>query len=329
MSTIETQLIESIHSHELSSVSKVILANPTSLNERELLLAKSAQAVSARILERCQLEGAAIVNCLVSAGIPCEFHAQDLILHPPQFEKFTVTLECEDPTQAVNIASDNGYWLHIPTSEPEWTDFRRNNSQIVMTRIDDVTTRMVLKWSVHRSFFSRVIRRLARELQRLVPNSRKGYTEPFLGTPASLLPGLLEFASVSSSDVLLDVGCGDGRVLIEAARVYGCRCIGYELEESLCDLARASAVENGVEHLVEINNDEIQSAPHDNVSVVFLFLPVKLMSKFINAFREQLKPGARIVAHEQLPIESDVPADCMAPLFSETSITVAHLWMVP
>ncbi|NIR35472.1 MAG: methyltransferase domain-containing protein, partial [Actinobacteria bacterium] len=75
---------------------------------------------------------------------------------------------------------------------------------------------------------------------------------PFLSTPASLLEPLLEVADPGPDDVVVDLGCGDGRLVVAAASAFGCRSVGVESSETLARKAEASAAAAGLGSLVEI-----------------------------------------------------------------------------
>ncbi len=162
--------------------------------------------------------------------------------------------------------------------------------------------------------------------RRFGARSRKTSIGEFLGTPTDLIPELLAFANVNGSDVVYDLGCGDGRILIEAATRYGCRAVGYELDPSLCRIARDLASREQVNHLVTIHNADAMAAEIGGADVVFLFQPPDTVSRLVPELLKQLSPTGRIVAHEQSRVRCDPSPAASRPLFSPAALTVAHLW---
>jgi len=119
----------------------------------------------------------------------------------------------------------------------------------------------------------------------------------FVPTPDDIVAKMLEVAGVTKDDVLYDPGCGDGRIVITAAKKYGCRGVGIELSPKLVRDARASAVRNHVERLVRILEEDIYTVDMSEATVVTLYLLPGMNVKLIPQL-QQLKPGARIVAHD-------------------------------
>jgi len=149
-----------------------------------------------------------------------------------------------------------------------------------------------------------------------------------LGTPHQLIPQLLEFAGLRPEDVLLDLGCGDGRVVVEAARRYGCKAVGYELDGNLCEIAMDLAARSKVEDLVQFHNVDAKSAPVEASTVVFLFLPPPMVCRTLPGLIDRLPSGSRIIAHELLRVKCDIPPVKSSPLIAHSALTVAHLWRV-
>ena len=119
----------------------------------------------------------------------------------------------------------------------------------------------------------------------------------FVPTPDDIVAKMLEVAGVTKDDVIYDPGCGDGRIVIAAAKKYGCRGVGIELSPKLVRDARASAVRNQVERLVRILEEDIYAVDMSEATVVTLYLLPGMNVKLIPQL-QKLKPGARIVAHD-------------------------------
>ena len=118
----------------------------------------------------------------------------------------------------------------------------------------------------------------------------------YMPTPQDVVDRMLELAEVSRDDLVYDLGCGDGRVLVTAAKDYGSRCRGYDIDPLRVRDSLENARESGVEHLVEVEQRDIFTLDLKDADVVFLYLLPELNVRLIPQLR-QLKPGARIVSH--------------------------------
>ena len=154
----------------------------------------------------------------------------------------------------------------------------------------------------------------------------------FLGTPPGLIGPLLDFAGVCEGRTIVDLGCGDGRVLIEAASRFGCRGRGYETDDDLARRARDAAITAGVEHLVEIVNDDALRAPVGDADLVFAFLPPEAVGAILEPTLRQLGSSAVFLSHEQLANtlarEPDRSGLVLGPSNdpADGGVTVANLW---
>jgi precorrin-6B methylase 2 len=120
---------------------------------------------------------------------------------------------------------------------------------------------------------------------------------PFDPTPQEVVERMLTLANVKSSDVLYDLGAGDGRVVIAAAKKYGIRAVGYEIDPGLAKLARENVRHAGVERLVEIREQDFLTADLSRASVVTLYLSYDGNLALRPQLMRQLKPGARVVSY--------------------------------
>lgn len=118
----------------------------------------------------------------------------------------------------------------------------------------------------------------------------------YLPTPQDVVDKMLELAEVSKDDLVYDLGCGDGRVLVTAATTYGCRCRGYDIDPHRIRDSLQNARKHGVERLVEVEREDIFTLDLKDADVVFLYLLPELNVRLIPQLK-QLKPGARIVSH--------------------------------
>jgi SAM-dependent methyltransferase len=125
---------------------------------------------------------------------------------------------------------------------------------------------------------------------------------PYVPSPIEVVDRMLEFAEVKKGDVVFDIGSGDGRVVIEAAKKYGVKGVGIELDSRLVELARAGAKREGVDHLVEFKQGDAFKADLSAATVVTLYMLPSFNKLFRPILEKQLKPGARVVVHDY-PIE--------------------------
>lgn len=119
----------------------------------------------------------------------------------------------------------------------------------------------------------------------------------FLATPQNVVDAMLDFAQVTADDVVYDLGSGDGRIPITAARHFGARGVGIELDPRLVAESEATARREGVDGRVRfITGDLFQADLHDATVVAIFLLPWMNMD-LMPRFKAQLRPGARIVSH--------------------------------
>ena len=119
----------------------------------------------------------------------------------------------------------------------------------------------------------------------------------YVPTPDDVVAKMLEVVGVTKDDLVYDPGCGDGRIVITAAKKYGCRGVGIELSPKLVREARANAVRNDVADRVRILEEDIYTVDMSKATVVTLYLLPGMNAKLIPQL-QKLKPGARIVAHD-------------------------------
>jgi cyclopropane fatty-acyl-phospholipid synthase-like methyltransferase len=121
---------------------------------------------------------------------------------------------------------------------------------------------------------------------------------PFVPTPIEVVDKMLEMARVQKNDVVYDLGSGDGRVVIRAAKKYGARGVGIEMDQTLLDKARKSAEAEGVSHLVEFRAEDALKTDLSPATIVTLYMLPWFNEAMKPNFRKYLKPGSRIVAHD-------------------------------
>ncbi len=116
-------------------------------------------------------------------------------------------------------------------------------------------------------------------------------------TENEIVTAMLKLADVKGSDVVYDLGCGDGRIVIEAARRYGARGVGIDIDPQRIREARENARKAGVTGKVEFRNEDLFEANIRPASVVMLYLFPWVNLKLRPKLLAELKPGTRVVSH--------------------------------
>ncbi|MBN2131622.1 MAG: methyltransferase domain-containing protein [Sedimentisphaerales bacterium] len=119
----------------------------------------------------------------------------------------------------------------------------------------------------------------------------------FVPTPHEVVKKMLELAQVKETDLVYDLGCGDGRIVVAAAKEYGCRGVGYDINPKRVKESLENVEKSGVGHLVRIEQEDIFTLDLSQANVITLYLLPKLNVKLIPQL-EKLKPGSRIVSHD-------------------------------
>jgi SAM-dependent methyltransferase len=119
----------------------------------------------------------------------------------------------------------------------------------------------------------------------------------FAPTPYVVAEAMLKLARVGPADVVYDLGSGDGRIVNLAARLYGARGVGIELQPSLVALSRRAAVEGGVSDKVTFIEGDLFTADISNATVVTLYLWPAVNRALEAKLKRELRPGTRIVSH--------------------------------
>ena len=120
---------------------------------------------------------------------------------------------------------------------------------------------------------------------------------PYVPTTEAAVQEMLKLADVKKGDVVYDLGCGDGRIVIAAAKNFGARGVGIDINPERIREAKENAKKAGVEHLVRFEENDLFKAEFREASVVTLFLLSSVNLKLKPRLMEQLKPGTRIVSN--------------------------------
>lgn len=146
---------------------------------------------------------------------------------------------------------------------------------------------------------------------------------PFAPTSERLVTRMLELGGVGENDLLYDLGCGDGRIIVAAARDFGARAVGVELDGQRLEQARQHARWNGVRHMLTLLEDDLRTVDISKATVVTLYLLPWLNLELRPRLLSELQPGTRIVSHafDMADWEADEVVTCQD--------TRLFLWIVP
>ena len=120
----------------------------------------------------------------------------------------------------------------------------------------------------------------------------------YVPTPYEVVDAMLKLADVKKGDVLYDLGSGDGRIPVTAAKKFGIRAVGVDIDPQRIEEAKENAKKNGVARLVEFRNEDLFRTPFGEATVVTLYLLPDLNVKLRPRLLAELKPGTRVVSHQ-------------------------------
>lgn len=120
---------------------------------------------------------------------------------------------------------------------------------------------------------------------------------PFVPTPMVVVERMLELGEVEKNDVLFDLGCGDGRIVITAAKKFGTRGVGIDIDPQRIEESLRAAKEAGVDGLVEFRLQDVMKADIREATVVTMYLLPESNALLRPLLEEQLKPGTPVVSH--------------------------------
>lgn len=156
---------------------------------------------------------------------------------------------------------------------------------------------------------------------------------PFITTPDAVVDRMLEIAGAGPGDLVVDLGSGDGRIVIEAARKFGARGLGIELNPLLVEKSRENARQAGVEARASFVEGDVLTADLSKASVVTVYLLPSLIGRLQPRFLDELRPGTRVVSHafymtswkpdrvDRMRVAGDHPG--------QGDESVLYLWIVP
>jgi SAM-dependent methyltransferase len=120
---------------------------------------------------------------------------------------------------------------------------------------------------------------------------------PYVPTTEKAVEEMLKLANVQKNDVVYDLGCGDGRIVIAAAKTFGARGVGIDINPERIKEARENAKRAGVEHLVRFEENDLFEADFKPATVVTLFLLPQINLKLRPKLLSDLRPGTRVVSN--------------------------------
>jgi hypothetical protein len=142
-------------------------------------------------------------------------------------------------------------------------------------------------------------RRALRAGDRWIRRSRRnrgGKLARFGRTPAHVIDRMLALASATAGDTILDLGCGDGAIVIRAAERLGCRGVGIDLDEALLEAARDNARSAGVDHLIEFRRGDVREMDLTAPTIVCVYLNATANLAIRPLLQRGLRQGARLVS---------------------------------
>lgn len=145
----------------------------------------------------------------------------------------------------------------------------------------------------------------------------------FITTWPETVDGMLELAQVNQNDLVYDLGCGDGRIVIAAAKNYGARGIGIDLNPKRIEEANANAKAARVENLVQFRLGNFYKVDFSDATVVALYLPQTINYELRPILWKQLKVGSRVVSNE-----SDMGTEWPADRIEKVGTKTVYLWTI-
>jgi tRNA G37 N-methylase Trm5 len=121
---------------------------------------------------------------------------------------------------------------------------------------------------------------------------------PYVPTPQEVVDRMLELAQVKKGDVVYDLGSGDGRIVVTAAKKYGVKAIGFEIDPERIKESHENIKKAGVGNLVEIRQQDIRTVDLSQASVLTMYLLPEVNLMIRPNIWKQMKPGSRVVSHD-------------------------------
>jgi SAM-dependent methyltransferase len=146
---------------------------------------------------------------------------------------------------------------------------------------------------------------------------------PYVPTPVPVVDAMLDLAKVNKSDVVYDLGCGDGRIVVRAATRFGCRGVGVDLNPERVKEAKANAIRANVTELTRFEVGDVFEFDFSGATVVTMYLLPSVNLKLRPRLLKELKPGTRLVSHDFHM------GDWAAETTREVGRSRIYLWTIP
>ena len=121
---------------------------------------------------------------------------------------------------------------------------------------------------------------------------------PYVPTPQEVVERMLELAQVKKGDIVYDLGSGDGRIVVTAAKKYGVKAIGFEIDSERIKESAENIKKAGVGDLVEIRQQDIRTVDLSPATVLTMYLLPEVNLMIRPNILKQMKPGSRVVSHD-------------------------------
>jgi hypothetical protein len=157
---------------------------------------------------------------------------------------------------------------------------------------------------------------------------------PYVPSPQSVVSDMLRYAEVSADDFLIDLGSGDGRIVLTAAKVFGARGFGVEIKDDLVKKSNEAAQNEGLAERVKFIKQDLFKTDMSQASVITMYLLPDTVNLLKDKFLSELKPGTRIVSHDY-PLTGWIPEKYVQMdlddkvQISGVTTTLIYLYVVP
>jgi hypothetical protein len=167
--------------------------------------------------------------------------------------------------------------------------------------------------------------------QDLQPTKNAG---PYVPSPQSVVSDMLRYADVGPQDFLIDLGSGDGRIVLTAAKVFGARGFGVEIKDDLVRLSNEAAQKEGLAERVRFIKQDLFKTDMSQATVITMYLLPDTVNLLKDKFLAELRPGTRIVSHDY-PLTGWIPEKYVQMdlddkvQISGVTTTLIYLYVVP
>ena len=165
-------------------------------------------------------------------------------------------------------------------------------------------------------------------VQDLTWQSFKGYDVPYVPTPTEVVDEMLHLAGVKAGDVLYDLGCGDGRIVIAAAKRYGVKAVGIDIDPLRIQESNANAAAAGLTGKVRFIQQDLFETDFRDATVITMYLLTSVNLRLRPKLLSDLRPGTRLVSHSFEMGEWKADKTSLIET-SYGDVRDVHFWIVP